>query len=337
MSGSRLGVGVVGLGVGERHARAFAAHPACELRSLFDLDLSRSSTLASSLPPAATAASYEAMLSDPSIQVVAIASFDDAHYGQVVAALDAGKHVFVEKPLSRTLDELVDVKRRWSAAGGRLHLRSNLVLRAAPAYRWLRDQVAAGTFGEVYSFDGDYLYGRIHKITDGWRAAVDNYSVIEGGGVHLIDLMLWLTRQRPRAVTAAGSSVATRGSAFRYNDFVAATFDFDSGLIARITANFGCVQPHQHVVRVFGTGATFAYDDAGARWWQSRDPRLGAEPVGLPALPPDKGALVPEFVSAIVNDLDDRDETQAVFDGIAVCLAADRAVVSGRRELIEYI
>jgi predicted dehydrogenase len=332
-----LGVGVVGLGVGERHARAFAAHPSCELRSLFDLDRARADSLAAALPPARPADSYAAMLADPAIDVVAIASFDDAHYEQVTAALDAGKHVFVEKPLSRTLEELSDIKRRWTTAGERLHLGSNLVLRAAPAYVWLRDQVRAGRFGEIYSFDGDYLYGRIHKITGGWRGGVDNYSVIEGGGVHLIDLLLWVTGQRPVAVTAAANKIATRGSSFRYNDFVTATFEFASGLIARITANFGCVQPHQHVVRVFGTQATFAYDDSGPRWWQSRDPQHAAAPIELSALPADKGALVPGFVSAIVNDLDDRDETQAVFDGIAICIAADRAAASGQRQHIEYI
>lgn len=334
---NRIGVGVVGLGVGERHARAFAAHPSCELRSLFDLDSSRTVALAAQLPPAAPAASYEAMLADPAIGVVAIASFDDAHYEQVIAALEAGKHVFVEKPLSRTLDELSEVKRRWQAAGGRLHLRSNLVLRAAPVYGWLREQVRTGAFGDVYAFDGDYLYGRIHKITEGWRGAVDDYSVIEGGGIHLIDLMLWITGERPRAVTASGNKIATRGSAFRYKDFIAATFEFDSGLIARITANFGCVQPHQHVVRLFGTSATFVHDDAGPRWWQSRDPQHGAEPVRHSALPADKGALVPAFIAAIVNGRNDHDETQTVFDGIAICLAADRAAASGQRELIEYI
>lgn len=335
--GARLGIGVVGLGVGERHARAFAAHPQCELKSLYDLDRNRAVALAALLPPAVVASSYDEMLADASIDAIAIASFDDAHYEQVTAALDAGKHVFVEKPISRTLEELADIRRRWSAGGHRLRLRSNLVLRAAPMYGWLREQIRGGVFGEVYAFDGDYLYGRVHKLTDGWRGGVGEYSVMEGGGVHLIDLMLWLTGERPVTVTASANKIATRGSAFRYNDFVTATFEFASGLVARITANFGCIQPHQHVVRIFGTQATFAYDDAGARWWRSRDPGVAPEPVTAAPLPADKGALVPGFVSAIVNGFDDRDETQAVFDGICVCIAAERAAASGRREHIEYI
>src|SRR5262249_50292734 len=148
----------------------------------------------------------------------------------------------------------------------------NLVLRAAPLYCWLRDTIAAGELGELYAFDGDYLYGRLEKITDGWRGEVDGYSVLQGGGVHLVDLMLWLTGQRPATVNAVGNRIATRGTRFRYDDFVAATYRFESGLIGRITANFGCVHRHQHVVRVFGTKGTFIHDDRGARLHSTREP-----------------------------------------------------------------
>ena len=337
MTNSRtIGVGVVGLGVGEQHARAFAAHPSCRWLRLADLDAARAQALAASID-GAVAGTFDEMLADPDVHAVAIASFDDAHYQQVIAALAAGKHVFVEKPVCRTIDELASVKERWLAAGGRLKLRSNLVLRAAPVFGWLQDQLRARSFGRLYAFDGDYLYGRLHKITGGWRRDVAEYSVFEGGGVHLVDLMLWLTGERPSRVTASGNRVVSEGSAFRYNDFVAAAFEFDSGLLARITANFGCVQPHQHVVRVFGTEATFLSDDCGPRWWRSRDAGRRGEPLDLAPVAAHKGDLIPAFVLAILDDGDDRVETQGFFDGIAVCIAADRAAASGQKEGIEYI
>src|SRR6185437_958145 len=120
------------------------------------------------------------------------------------AALRAGKDVFVEKPLCRTEDELVSLHEAWRAAGEPA-LASNLVLRAAPLYGWLRDEVDSGRLGTPYAFDGDYLYGRLHKILDGWRGQVDHYSVMLGGGVHLVDLLLWTTRQRPARVAAVGN------------------------------------------------------------------------------------------------------------------------------------
>ena len=55
-----------------------------------------------------------------------------------------------------------------------------------------------GVFGRIYAFEGDYLYGRMFKITNGWRRNIPDYSVMTGGGIHLIDLFLWLTGEKTR-------------------------------------------------------------------------------------------------------------------------------------------
>jgi len=212
----------------------------------------------------------------------------------------------------------------------------NLVLRGAPLYQWLRQAIAAGELGEIYAIDGDYLYGRLHKITDGWRSQVADYSVMQGGGVHLVDLMLWLTGQRPVSATAAGNRIATSGTAFRGLDFMAATFQFDSGLVGRVTANFGCVHPHQHVLRVFGTRATFLHDDRGARLHSSRDPLAAVRSIDLAALPPSKGVLIPDFVASILDGAS-AGAAQQEFDLISVCLAADRAAAAGASQKVEYV
>jgi hypothetical protein len=90
-------------------------------------------------------------------------------------------------------------------------------------------------------------------------------------------------------------------------------------------------------MRVFGTNASFLYDDAGARWHGSRDPSLMAEQLHHEPLPSNKGDLVPQFVAAILENRDDRMQTQSFFDGISLCIAADRAVTSGKKERIEYV
>ncbi len=338
MSGMRtLGVAVVGLGVGEQHARTFAAHSSCQVRCLYDLDMERAQRLSQLFPGSVVASAYGELLNRPDIDIISIASFDDAHYEQVVQALKAGKHLFVEKPLCRTMDELAHIRDLWAASGGKLKLRSNLVLRSAELYRWLRGLIDSGELGDVYAFDGDYLYGRLHKVTEGWRGSVQDYSVMQGGGIHLIDLLLWLTGQRPESVFTLGNRISTARTAFKYNDFAAATLEFSSGLVGRITANYGCVHRHHHVMRVFGTQATFLYDDAGPRLHQSRDPQRLAAPINAHPLPPGKGSLIPDFVAAILADTDDRKETQSFFDGICVSIAADRAMFSGKREQVEYL
>src|SRR5262245_58944452 len=128
----KIGVAVAGLGIGEQHALTYVATGQCELRWLYDLDHHKAQALAHKLGAGRAAQSFEELLADPDTQILSIASYDDAHFEQVVAALDAGKHVFVEKPVCRTTAELQDVKRAWAKHGGRIKLSSNLVLRAAP-------------------------------------------------------------------------------------------------------------------------------------------------------------------------------------------------------------
>jgi predicted dehydrogenase len=331
----RLRVSVIGLGVGEQHARTYASLPSCQLVSVCDLDGRRAEHLARELSVRVARADEE-IFDDPEIDVVSIASYDDDHPAQLMAAIAGGKHAFVEKPLCRSGAELAAIKASW-AADGRRHVASNLVLRAAPLFQWLRDRVQDGAFGEIYAFDGDYLYGRLHKITHEWRSRVDDYSVILGGGVHLVDLMMWITGQTPVRVAASGNRISTAGTAFRYHDFVAATYQFPSGMVGRITANFGSVHRHQHVVRVFGTRGAFVYDDLGARVHWSRDPESTPETLALSARPASKGALIPSFIDAIVEGRDAAPVIQSELDVIAACVAADRAVATDAPGKVVYV
>ncbi len=332
-----LEVGVVGLGVGRSHARAYLAGGCCRLRWLCDRDQERARALAQELGQGRVTGRWRDLLEDERVDIVSIASFDQDHGRQVEAALAAGKHVFVEKPLCRSLGRLRRIHELWRAAGGRLKLASNLILRAAPLYAWLREQVAGGRVGELYSLEGEYLYGRLDKITQGWRGRDASYSVLLGGGIHMLDLMLWIGGQRPRRVWVLGNRICSRGSRFKGCDFVTAVLEFDSGMLGRLSANFGCVQPHQHVLRIYGTEASFLYDDAGPRLFLSRDPALGPSPVDLPALVEDKGALVPGFVEDVLADRDRREDTRQLFDLIAVLCACDEALALGRPREVAYL
>lgn len=332
-----IGVAIVGLGVGEQHALAYMDDPRCRLISVFDIDRKKADEVAKKLGVNSVANVFNEILNDQDIELVSIASYDDAHYEQVMAVLKAGKHVFVEKPLCRTVTELSAIKNAWYKHRGQIKLSSNLILRAVPVYKWLKEKIENGELGEIYAFDGDYLYGRLQKITEGWRKNVENYSVMEGGGIHLIDLMIWLTGQKPSTVLSVGNKICIKDGSFRYNDFVASTFKFSEGMVGRISANFGCVHRHQHVMRVFGTKATFIYDDVGARIHYSRDPNIPATLIELPTLPRNKGDLIPSFVSAILENKDISAHTQEMFDVVSICSAADDALLFGREIEVKYI
>ncbi|MFT3694657.1 MAG: Gfo/Idh/MocA family oxidoreductase [Kofleriaceae bacterium] len=328
-----ISAAVVGMGVGEQHARAIQRSGVAKVALICDLDLEKARRLAGELGPDVAATDKFDHVVASSTEIMAIASYDDHHAQQVVDAFAAGKHVFCEKPLCRTREELATIER---ARRGH-HLMCNLILRAAPLYRWLRDAIRAGELGDIYAFDGDYLYGRLHKITDGWRGDVENYSVIQGGGVHLIDLMMWLLDDKPARVSTVGNRIVTRESKFRYPDFVAATYEMPSGIIGRITANFGSVHKHQHVVRVFGSKATFIHDDMGARLYAQRDPGGPPQMIDHAPVAATKGDLIPDFLDAVIAKRDPAPAAHHEYAVITACMAADRALATAQPQTIEYV
>jgi predicted dehydrogenase len=332
----KIGVAVIGLGVGEQLARAFHAHNKCELLWLNDLDIAKCKHLAHELETK-VAKNLEQILDDPKVGLVTVATFDDVHIDQVIPSLESGRHVFCEKPLCISRNELLSIKNVWKKQKGKAKLFSNLILRTAPLYRWLKTAINAGEFGELFAADGDYLYGRLHKIIDGWRGHRKSYSSMLGGGIHLIDLLLWFMGQRPRSVFSYGNNIATQSYDLDLKDFVASTMEFENGLIARVSSNLACVHKHQHFLRLFGTKKTFILDDLGPRVHDSRDPNKEAHFLEIPSLPASKGELIPDFIDTIIGDKDINHLTQEIFDGISIGLAVDESLNSGKKVKIEYI
>ena len=107
-----IGAGIIGFGVGEMHITGFEAHPDCRVVALCDADPAKRSTARQRYPRARVYETAEALIDDPDVGIVSIATYDDAHYAQLCRALDAGKHAFVEKPICTRDSELADIRAR---------------------------------------------------------------------------------------------------------------------------------------------------------------------------------------------------------------------------------
>lgn len=315
-----LRAAVIGLGVGEQHAVAYAGHPDCELAALCDVDEQKLAEVAARFPGARATTVAENVLSDPGIDVVSIASYDGAHYEQVVLALEHGKHVFVEKPLCMRPEEADDIRDRLAARPD-LVLSSNLLLRTSPRFVLLKELLAAGRFGDLFYVAADYDYGRLHKVTEGWRGDLPYYSVVLGGGVHVVDLLLWLTGKRVVEVTAYGNRIATAGSKFRFDDLVVALLKFEDGALGRVTVNFGSVMPHFHAVEVYGTEATFMNGLDAATLFT----REGHEQIDAPYPGVTKGVLIAGFIDAVFGRGAPAVTAEDVFATMDVCFAIEQA------------
>lgn len=332
---SVLKAGIIGLGVGERHITGYEADARCKVTVLCDLDAAKLSDVASRHPGRHLTADAAEVLNDPAVDLVSIASFDNFHRNQIIAAIANGKHVFVEKPLCQ-FDEEFDAIAAALARNPQIKLSSNLILRRTPRFVELRRRIQAGALGDIYHLEGDYDYGRIHKILTGWRADIPFYSVVHGGAIHLIDLTLWLTGKMVEEVFAYGCGIATRDSNFRHDDLVLSVLRFTDGSTAKISANFACVAPHHHRLSVFGTEATFEQGHVGAAYFTSRDPAAEPEILTDPYPGAAKGDMLPSFVAHILDGTAADVSKEDVLAAMAVSLAIERSHKSGQPEKVRY-
>ena len=335
-SGQTLRAGIIGLGVGERHIYGYSMDPRCQVAAVCDKDIEKIKKIESLYPSISATLEPTDILYDPDIDVVSIASYDDSHCDLVIEALNNGKHCFVEKPLCLTSDEYFKIAKAYMKQS-HLKLSSNLVLRKAPRFIELRRRIKRLDLGQIYYLEGDYDYGRLSKITNGWRADVENYSVMHGGGIHLIDLLMWLSGDKVAEVFAYGNRICSKNSRFKYDDMVIATLKFSSGLLAKISANYGSVTPHHHKVCVYGTNGAFLQSHCDAVYSSSRDPDSNFEKVVDEYPGVGKGDMLPAFVRSILDSSPPDVSAKDVFDSMAVSLAIQRSLSENLPVPVDYL
>lgn len=331
-----LNAGVIGLGVGEQHIAGYRSHKDCTVTTICDISPVVADVMRKRYPEINVTQDPFDVLRDPEIDVVSICSYDDAHRDQVVEALEHGKHVFIEKPLCLTFQHARDIRARL-LANPRLKLSSNLILRKTPRFLLVKSMIDRGEFGNLFYLEGDYNYGRVHKIIDGWRGKTPGYSMMVGGGIHIVDLLLWLSGEKVTHVSACGNRIATSGSKPQFDDLTVALLKFESGLTAKIAANAACVHPHFHALTVYGTLATFRNGLGDGELFTSRDFNDPSRKITEEYPLSGKKDLIPEFVDSILFDTPPPVTVNEIFNSLAVCLAIDKASASGTVIAVESL
>ena len=173
-SASKTTVGLIGCG--KRLANVIqhmARHPAfqqIELPAVYDPDPHYANVLRKTLAPGLSVKShYEDILGDPANDWIMIGSWNCFHAEHVIAAFNAGKHVFCEKPLATTLTDCVAMREAWKHSNCRFVI--GFTLRYSPHYRKIKELMDDGRIGELISFEFNETIGFDHGglIMGGWR------------------------------------------------------------------------------------------------------------------------------------------------------------------------
>jgi UDP-N-acetylglucosamine 3-dehydrogenase len=219
-------IGLVGCGsFGESHLQAFRAIPHAKVTAVFDLDHTRAEALAKDFDIPRVCKNLEELCSLSELQAIDVVTNESAHAEVVVAACEAGKHAFVEKPFATVLqdcDRMIEVSERT----GRF-LMVGHVLRFETRYAMLKESIDAKAFGRVISIHARRNRPRSLLISHGRTHPVLLSSI------HDIDFVLWCVASRVLRVRG----YARHGTRSEQVDTFWSIIEFVDGTIA-------CIETH---------------------------------------------------------------------------------------------
>ena len=345
---SPLRVLVAGLGtMGRSHALAYARHPGFEIAGLVNRSAVELPDALAGLP---LARDYRAALAATDCEAVSISTYSDTHADYAVAALEAGRHVFLEKPIATTV---ADAERVVAAAAANdRKLVVGYILRHHPS--WIR------LIAEARALGGPFVFRlNLNQQSSGaaWAThlkLMESTSPIVDCGVHYVDVMCQITDAAPVTVSGMGVRLTDEVApdAYNYGHF---QVRFDDGSVGWYEAGWGpmmseaaffvkdVVSPNGAVSIVVDEAASRSDDhDVHTRTSRIRVHRaeLGAD--GAFAAPdtlldtsdePDHQGLCDREQAflhrAIVEDLDLSRHHRDAVRSLAICLAADESVRRG--------
>ena len=183
------GVAIIGCGlIGQKRARALGS---ARLVACADLNLERAQTLARTAPGAVASADWRTVVARDDVAIVVVATINSVLAEIALGAIQAGKHVLVEKPAARFAAELTPLISAAAEQG--VQVRVGFNHRYHPALQQAHALFASGALGELMFVRGRYGHGGRIGYDKEWRAA----PTLSGGGelidqgVHLIDLARW--------------------------------------------------------------------------------------------------------------------------------------------------
>jgi predicted dehydrogenase len=243
---SPIRIAVVGLGYwGPNLARNFAALPGSELTWICDGSEDQLARVRESFPSARTTASLDDVLAAPDVDAVALATPVPSHAALACRALDAGKHVFVEKPLAQSVADAQEV-----VATARRNDRTLMVghlLEYHPGLVRLKELVDSGELGDVH-----YIYG--NRLNLGKLRADEN--ALWSLGAHDVAVVLRLAEEEPVSCHAFGESYMRAD----VEDVVFCYLRFRSGLAAHLHLSW--LDPHkERRFTVVGSRRMATFDD----------------------------------------------------------------------------
>ena len=328
---------VIGLGwMGSHYARIAAQAHNAQLLAVCDRSEERAQSLASELDVEGYTDARTMFRQHKDLEAVIIVTPEPAHFDPVCAAVEAGVHILLEKPVATVISEARQIVRMCRDAGLTLGICHHL--RFDPRYAAVREAVAGGEVGDVI-----HLFARRNLPTWSPQHLSGRVEVTFWTGVHDIDMMNWIMGQRVVRVTARGRMNLLKD--LGVHDVIVSILEYADGTLAVLENSWATPslqgRPRAYVLDVRGTkgAAEVAGYETGAQLYTE----TAARPLDTYYRMNLNGTWVGPYRDLAVHFFDALLTGQTPLitgeDGLASTLVADaivRSLASGRTEAVEW-
>lgn len=256
-------VGVVGAGsIGRMHIRAFK-----DLGAQVTVVSSRraeQAALVAREESCAFTTDPEELVRRPDVELVAITTSSGSHARLALAAITAGKHVVIEKPMAMNAPDcrrIID-----AAAGRRVTLSVISQRRFEPVHRAVKEVVQGGALGRLLLLEARCPYYRTQEYYDSadWRGTIaEDGGALMNQSIHSVDLMLWLGGPAREVV----GRIATQTHQMEAEDLALAIVNFRNGAFGTISASTSIRPGFLPALEIFGERGSIKLEGAAVTHW----------------------------------------------------------------------
>lgn len=286
-------IGVVGSGgIIKKHLRSLAERSDAQVVALCDVNPAMIQAAQDAFfkdNPVSEYAHPKEMYEKEDLDAVIIATPHTLHYGHAVQALEAGRHVFLEKPMTTSTKDAYRLAEKVKETGKVVAVGYNTASKLV--FQYLREQIRKGAFGPLEMVTG-FLSQNWMKGTAGkWRQdpALSGGGQAYDSGAHILNSLLWSVESEPETIFAF---LDNKGCAVDINSVMSVRFA--NGVLANITISGNCASNGRHMAFIFENGLV-EIDGWGGSWIKVHAKGVAEDPeIDIPEVSP-----IDNFVDAI--------------------------------------
>ena len=264
---NKIGYAVAGLGVGKTHVESALQYEKCRLVAVCDIVQSKLDAVTEKNPDVIGYTDFDEMLKNPEIDVISICLPSGMHAEFAIRAMNAGKHVLIEKPIDITVEAAMKIEETRKLTGKKVGCiyqnRNHAVMKP------LRAAIAEGRLGKIFLGTFAVKWYRAQSYYDGatcWHGTWE----MDGGGslinqaIHTLDLMQWLMGE-PESVT---STMSINAHKIDTEDLTASIVKFKSGATATFLSTTCCYPGLSTDIQIYGTKGSIELDADVLKLWK---------------------------------------------------------------------